>query len=337
MRLIIMPARAGQHEAISINLVWVIVLGCILLLAAVAGGAALQRAVWVTNPESQPLTAVKIEEPSSVDGSQQSAIAALATRVGSLQASVARLNGLGRRVAKVAGLSEGELAQEDEMPEAIVVLDGMLSDEQRTIGKDASAVPDLERTVEGVAQTLLRQNDYLSILDLALTTQAASQARLPTAMPIESYPYLSSSYGWRRNPLTGTMNMHEGLDFSAPPGTPIRASTGGVVRTVTVHPGYGNMVEIDHGEGLITRYAHARVILVKEGQIVARGEVIARVGSTGLSTGPHLHFEVRRNDKALDPRAFLAGTGAPSALAATRPTAVTVSPSGGVTWRARVR
>ena len=337
MRLIIMPSRAQQHEAISINLVWVIVVACVLLLAAVAGGAALQRAVWIAHPESQPPSVTKPDDPSTASGSQQSAIAALAARVGSLQASVARLNGLGRRVAKVAGLPDGELVQEEETPEAIVVLDGMLSDEQRTTAGDAPAGPDLERTVEGVAQTLLRENDHLSILDLALTTQAASQARLPTALPIEGYPYLSSSYGWRRNPVTGTMNMHEGLDFSAPPGTPIRAATGGVVRTVTVHPGYGNMVEIDHGEGLITRYAHARVILVKVGQIVERGEVIARVGSTGLSTGPHLHFEVRQNDKALDPRVFLAGTGTPAPVPSSRPSVVKVSPSGGVTWRARVR
>ena len=337
MRLIIMPSRAGQHEAISINLVWVIVAGCILLLAAVAGGAALQRAVWMSNPESQPLAATKAEDPATGAGSQQSAIAALAARVGTLQASVARLNGLGRRVAKVAGLPDGELAQSDETPEAIVVLDGILSAEPEKPDQAGAAVPDLERTLEGVAQTLLRQNDYLSILELALTKQAATQARLPTAMPIEAYPYLSSSYGWRRNPVTGTMNMHEGLDFSAPAGTPIRAATGGVVRTVTVHPGYGNMVDIDHGEGLITRYAHARVILVKEGQIVERGQVIARVGSTGLSTGPHLHFEVRRNDKALDPRVFLAGGVATGTVTTTSPGPVTITPSGGVTWRPRVR
>ena len=134
MRLIIMPSRAGQHEALSINLVWVIVAGCILLLAAVAGGAALQRAVWIANPESQPLAVTKVEDPSTSSSSQQSAIAALAARVGSLQASVARLNGLGRRVAKVAGLPDTEIAQEEETPEAIVVLDGMVSDEQRTPG-----------------------------------------------------------------------------------------------------------------------------------------------------------------------------------------------------------
>jgi murein DD-endopeptidase MepM/ murein hydrolase activator NlpD len=127
--------------------------------------------------------------------------------------------------------------------------------------------------------------------------------------------------------------MHEGLDFSAPQGTPILAAAGGVVRTVTQHSGYGNMMEIDHGEGLVTRYAHAQSILVSEGQLVTRGQLIAKVGSTGLSTGPHLHFEVRKNEKALDPRLFLAGQPLPGAIARA-PTAIT---SPGVTWRPRLR
>ena len=128
---------------------------------------------------------------------------------------------------------------------------------------------------------------------------------MPTAMPITDYPYLSSSYGWRRNPVTGRSAMHEGLDFAAPPGTPILAASGGVVLEARFHPGYGNMVEIDHGDGLITRYAHASSLMVKQGQLVDRGQQIARVGSSGRSTGPHLHFEVRLAGQPLDPRLFL--------------------------------
>jgi murein DD-endopeptidase MepM/ murein hydrolase activator NlpD len=128
--------------------------------------------------------------------------------------------------------------------------------------------------------------------------------------------------------------MHEGLDFSAPEGTPIRSASGGVIRTVAQHRGFGNMLEIDHGDGLITRYAHAKVILVKEGQLVTRGQLIARVGSTGLSTGPHLHFEVRQDDRPIDPRVFLAGQPMASAPAETQPVAVG---SSGVTWRPRLR
>lgn len=105
------------------------------------------------------------------------------------------------------------------------------------------------------------------------------------------------------------------------------------MRTVTVHSGYGNMVEIDHGAGLITRYAHAKVVLVKEGELVTRGQMIARVGSTGLSTGPHLHFEVRQDDKPLDPRVYLADQPLNRSVATIQ--SVPGSPS--ITWRPRLR
>ncbi len=329
MKLLIMPSRQGQHEAISLNVSWLVVIGCTLLVAAVAGGAALQRAVWNAQPETQPVTLAA--SSATVSSADKEVAYTLAAKVGALQASVARLDGLGRRVAKVAGLPDSNVTLVQDTPEAIVVLDDLLAATE--VQSRPGDTADIERQINAVQASLTRQSDYLSILDLALTNQAAGLARLPTAMPLESYPYLSSSYGWRRNPFNGQMNMHEGLDFSAPTGTPIRAASGGVVRTVAVHSGYGNMVEIDHGGGLITRYAHAKVVLVKEGQLVTRGEVIARVGSTGLSTGAHLHFEVRQDDKALDPRVFLAGHAVPSPVAASSPTPV----MGSVTWRPRVR
>lgn len=330
MKLLIMPSRQGQHEPISLRVSWLVVIGCTVLVAAVAAGAALQRAVWNAQPETQSLALVAAANATTAP-SESVVVQTLAARIGALQASVARLDGLGRRVAKVAGLPDGEVTLVQDAPEAIVVLDDLLSSTE--VHPRSGDAADVERQINAVQASLTRQSDYLSILDLALTNQAAGQARLPTAMPLESYPYLSSSYGWRRNPFNGQMNMHEGLDFSAPSGTPIRAATGGVVRTVAVHSGYGNMVEIDHGSGLVTRYAHAKVVLVKEGQLVTRGEVVARVGSTGLSTGAHLHFEVRQDDKALDPRVFLAGHAVPSPIAASTPAQVT----GSVTWRPRVR
>lgn len=99
--------------------------------------------------------------------------------------------------------------------------------------------------------------------------------------------------------------MHEGIDFSAPPGTPIRAAAAGIVVAAERHPFYGNMVEIDHGNDLVTRYAHASKLLVKEGALVKRGQKVAEVGSTGRSTGPHLHFEVRFKGAAQNPNRFL--------------------------------
>ncbi len=335
MKLIIMPSRAGQQEILTLSAGWLIVALAVLLAAAMAAGAGLQRLIWAAQPETQPHGMVW-SQGFSVNGVENHgadnyAMQALAARVGELQASVTKLDGLGRRVAQVAGLPDSHLSTTSELPEATIVLDDVFAPNEVQAGKDPTS--ELERQINIIQASLARQNDHLSLLDMTLTQQAANIAKLPTAMPIESFPYLSSSYGWRRNPFNGQMSRHEGLDFSAPPGTPIRAATGGVVRTVTVHSGYGNMVEIDHGEGLMTRYAHAKVILVKEGELVTRGQLIARVGSTGLSTGPHLHFEVRRDDKALDPRVFLAG----QPLITPAPGIQSVATSPSVTWRPRLR
>ncbi len=329
MKLIIMPSRQGQYAPITISVSRLILIVGLLLVGALVLGAALQRLVWTARPEVQPPFQVSSVPPSSAIPDAQ-AMRQLATKVGELQATVARLDGLGQRVAKVAGLPDQDITIVPESPEATVVLDDLWVPASET---RAPPFSQLEGEINWLQKSLSRQGDYLSMLDLAVTQQAASVARLPTAMPIESYPYLSSSYGWRRNPFNGQMSMHEGLDFSAPHGTPIRSAAGGVVRTVTVHRGYGNMVEIDHGEGLMTRYAHAKVVLVKEGEVVTRGQLIARVGSTGLSTGPHLHFEVRKDDRPLDPRAFLAGQPMNAPVATARP----VTGSSSITWQPRVR
>lgn len=333
MKLVIMPSGPGQYAPISISVSRLIFIVGLLLVAALVTGAGLQRLVWTVAPPFGVVTGPVLSNITPPPAADEEAMRLLATKVGELQATVAKLDGLGQRVAKVAGLSEQDVTIVPEPPEATVVLDDLW-----VPSSEPKPPPlfQLEQELNWVKKSLLRQGEYLSLLDLAVTQQAATAARLPTAMPIESYPYLSSSYGWRRNPFTGQLSMHEGLDFSAPHGTPIRSAAGGVVRTVTVHRGYGNMVEIDHGEGLMTRYAHAQTVLVKEGALVTRGQLIARVGSTGLSTGPHLHFEVRQDDKPLDPRSFLAGQ---PVLSPAVPIAA-VRPVGGLsrlTWQPRVR
>jgi len=330
MKLVIMPSRQGQYAPISVSVSRLILIVGLLLVGALVAGAALQRLVWNTTQASVRPSEVMDSVRLSSGISDAQAMRLLATKVGELQATVARLDGLGQRVAKVAGLPDNDVTIVPDPPEATVVLDDLWVPASET---KAPPFSQLEQEIKWVQKSLSRQGEYLSLLDLAVTQQAANVARLPTAMPIESYPYLSSSYGWRRNPFNGQLSMHEGLDFSAPHGTPIRSAAGGIVRTVAVHRGYGNMVEVDHGGGLMTRYAHAKTILVKEGEVVTRGQLIARVGSTGLSTGPHLHFEVRQDDKPLDPRAFLAGQPMTTPIASARP----ITGSSSMTWQPRVR
>lgn len=116
---------------------------------------------------------------------------------------------------------------------------------------------------------------------------------------------ISSGFGYRHDPFTGESAMHSGLDFRGPIGAPIHAAAAGRVSFVGVKSGYGNVVEISHGNGLLTRYAHMSRWQARVGQDVAAGDVIGAIGSTGRSTGPHLHFEVRINDRAVNPRPFL--------------------------------
>ncbi len=142
----------------------------------------------------------------------------------------------------------------------------------------------------------------------------------PRVRESEPLPRLSSRFGYRQHPLLGKRALHAGIDIPGPQGTPVQASEGGVVSFAGRAGGYGNMVEVDHGAGLKTRYAHLSRILVRPGATVARGETIARMGSTGRSTGSHLHFEIRVQGQAADPLDYLgrASAASPAARPAVR-------------------
>ena len=137
-----------------------------------------------------------------------------------------------------------------------------------------------------------------------------------TALAIPSSPPVNgpigSGFGFRSDPFTGRAALHTGLDFPAAPGTPVLAAAGGVVLSAGVHPQYGQLVEIDHGSGVVTRYAHNSVMVVKQGDLIRRGQKVSEVGSTGRSTGPHLHFEVLVEGVQQNPSKFLATSGEPA-------------------------
>jgi len=141
-------------------------------------------------------------------------------------------------------------------------------------------------------------------MEAMMLKQSVLKLTLPTLYPVD-VPYRSSSYGWRHDPILGIRAFHNGLDFSAAEGEPIRATADGRVKRVGRGPDYGKFVVIDHGDRLETRYAHASKILVSEGDLVQREDVIALVGNTGRSTGPHLHYEIRYKNRSLDPRQYL--------------------------------
>ena len=136
------------------------------------------------------------------------------------------------------------------------------------------------------------------------TLEGARKKLVPTMVPVEGSWY-TSNFGWRLDPFSGQQAFHEGIDFMAEQGTPVKAAAGGVVVHADYHPQYGNMIEIDHGNELITRYAHASRMLVKTGDVVLMGARIAEVGRTGRATGTHLHFKVRQRGAPQNPMQFL--------------------------------
>ena len=227
-------------------------------------------------------------------------IDAMARKLGDLQARLLQLDALGERVGSLAGVNTSDLKTRDGRGGALV--------QSRPL-----SLQQLQATVSDMDQITGERKDLLTLMESRLIDARLKKMMVPTQAPIPA-AHIGSPFGWRIDPFTGRQALHTGLDFQATVGTPIQAAAGGVVVTAGPHPEYGNMVEVDHGNGLVTRYAHASRLLVKKGDLVKRGQTLALVGTTGRSTGPHLHFEVLVQGVQQDPRRFL---DAPQAAAPT--------------------
>ena len=228
---------------------------------------------------------------------------AMARRLGEMQAKLVQLEALGERVSGLAGVNSAELKIAPGRGGALV--------SGRPLSMD-----ELQATLSDLDQLTSQNTDLLTVMESRLFDQKIRNMMVPTRQPVQE-GHVGSSFGWRIDPFTGRSALHTGLDFQAETGTPILAAAGGVVVAQEVHPAYGNMIEIDHGNDLITRYAHASKVWVKLGDLVKRGQKIANVGTTGRSTGPHLHFEVMVQGVPQDPQKFLAaGRDLPAVTAA---------------------
>jgi len=233
---------------------------------------------------------------------------AMARRLGEMQAQLMRLDALGERVAKLAGIRPEEFNFRD-----LPGRGGMESKDARPLSME-----ELGGQVERVARGVESRADYLDVVESELLSAQVRTALLPQNTPVTE-GFVGSGFGSRLDPFSGQMSMHAGLDFAAPVGTPIMAAAGGVVSAAEYNPAYGNMVVIDHGNGLQTLYAHASKLEVRPGEIVRKGQQVARVGSTGRSTGSHLHFEVHVNGVPQNPARFLGRQSGDSPLAALNP------------------
>ena len=220
---------------------------------------------------------------------------ALALRIGRIQAETTRLNALGGRLAKLGKLDDGEFnfGSDPDMggPEHA----GLMM---------TAAPAQISTEIGRLERQLAEQSRQLSVLEELLSDRELDASLMPSGTPVRS-GYVSSRYGYRSDPITGAPDFHPGIDFDGDYGTDILAVGSGVVSFAGVKPGYGYTVEIDHGNGYVTRYAHNSKNLVSVGDPVRDGDVIGKVGSTGRSTGTHVHFEVWRDGRVINPSEFV--------------------------------
>lgn len=304
LNIIILTDRHGAARALTLSLP-VIVAGLVALLALPVAAAVLTWSVLSSAPQpsiqqnseaawQQELA--ELEQTGSGRDESQAQLERMTQQLARLQTRLMRLDALGERLTELADMSDGEFDFNNdpgmggpELPKSSMYYEG----------------PDVQSVLDQLADRIDDRTQQLNLLERLMMNRSVDSNALLDFMPVHE-GYITSGFGRRSDPITGRIAMHTGLDFSAPRGTPIYAVGAGVVTFSARNGAYGNMVEIAHGDGYKTRYAHAHSLMVEVGDLVSKGQQIATVGSTGRSTGPHLHLEVYRNGMAVNPARYIA-------------------------------
>lgn len=290
-----------------------LLLACGLLVALTAGlyWLTLRFSAEIRVPVlNELLAAVQRSETQKAREFVQQNLNAMAVRVGEMQAQLTRLDALGERLSTLAGIRPQEF-RFGEAP-------GLGGAQATSMPSYDLSMQEFNERLSLLSRQMENRTDMLGVLEAQMFEQTVKKKLVPTILPVAGASFNASSFGMRIDPFTGQQAMHEGMDFLAEIGTPIVAAAGGVVIFAGFHPQYGQMLELDHGNDLVTRYAHCSRLFVKQGDVVKRGRKVAEVGSTGRSTGPHLHFEVRFRGSAQNPSKFLFASSAAASQVARR-------------------
>lgn len=305
MQLILFSSTRGQLGQLSLRSR--LTIGVLAALALVVGGGVFyggfraaahfgvgspdaQIAVWRAELERQQ------DEIDAARRMLEQDVDALALRLGQLNAHVVRLDALGARLTLMAGLSDGEFD--------FSAAPSLGGPEEPVVDADAGYADDMAGALDDLEAVLADRSRQLSVIEDFLLNRKLQGEVHPEGRPV-SAGYISSRFGNRNDPFTGRRAFHKGIDFAGRKGAEIVSVASGVVTWSGDRYGYGEMVEVNHGNGYVTRYAHNADNLVNVGDTVKRGDVIARMGDTGRATGPNLHFEVLRNGTAVDPLTYI--------------------------------
>jgi murein DD-endopeptidase MepM/ murein hydrolase activator NlpD len=286
-----MTLSQGQVFLVAFS---ILVAGFVLATATYV--VTMKFAVDLRNPYLRALLAsLHQDEVKRSEAQVKENLDALAAKVGELQARILRLDAFGERLAKAAGIKREEFRFDEKPGQGGPVV---------PLGPDLT-VPEFQRMLDDMSRLVEDRGEKLGVLDSFFMDDRLARKTVPTTMPVTG-GYYSSNYGYRLDPINGRSEFHTGVDIVAGIGTKVMAAAGGVVSYSGTMPEYGNVVDVDHDNGLTSRYAHLSKRLVKVGDVVMKGQLIALVGNTGRTTGPHLHFEVREKGIPLNPNKFLA-------------------------------
>jgi murein DD-endopeptidase MepM/ murein hydrolase activator NlpD len=301
MNVIFFSRRNGKARQFNlshpITLSIVSILGLGLLASTFVAGLTLGQHSMARMALLSPTAALRAEQQQIValKGQVQDKVDALAMRIGAIDANVIRLNALGKQLTQMANINSREFDFDHDPPQGGSDSDG--------VGHGAQ-VADVSAMIESLSQQIdSRSAQFTSLENVILGRQLSAQVK-PTGRPVRE-GYISSYFGERMDPFNGEEAMHKGVDFATDAGTDVLAVASGIVTWAGPRDGYGNLVEINHGNGYTTRYAHNAQTLVAIGDTVERGQAVAVVGSTGRSTGPHVHFEVLHDGTQINPMAFV--------------------------------
>lgn len=299
MHIILLTDRHGATRSFNLNLRWLLSIIGFLLISALLGGS-IMGAVWSAKPAMDSDLMLALEDQrEQVDAVHQEArrqLDAFAAHVAELQARLTRLDALGERLTELADLDAGEFSFSQTVG---------LGGPEDPLDGDSYAAPSFMNALNTLAERLNDREQQLEILEHLLSERRMNDATSLAGRPVKQ-SYISSPFGKRVHPLTGRITMHHGIDFAAMAGSDVISVAAGVVTFSGKKPGYGNTVEVSHKDGYVTLYAHNQKNLVKVGDLVSRGQIIAKVGRSGRATGYHVHFEVVHNGRKVNPATYIA-------------------------------
>ena len=270
-------------------------LGSAFALGVQLGRGNHERVVLADTTRIGMLLAEQKKQIADLKQQVQLRVDAMAMRLGEVNAHVIRLDALGKRLTEMADIDSREFNFDRDPPRGGPEGDGE--------GMSAQ-IPDLSVMLRQLEQRVDLRETQLSALENVILARELHQEIHPEGRPV-AHGFISSYFGERADPFDGLEAYHKGVDFAGTVGSPVTAVAAGVVTWAGERTGYGKLVEINHGDGFTTRYAHNERTLVSVGQTVKRGESVALMGSTGRSTGPHVHFEVLRNGRQVDPLSYI--------------------------------